>query len=144
MFNPDFKNKKVNYEIINASVIFITAISIISAAYQLFQTIFNIIIFIQYNSLDIYIMVSILVTALITFISFKGLADELDNIFIKLSNSIIEKDKKIKELEDKLVKNNINMSKLEHENMEISKLLDENIDNLIINLTIEDNSKTKK
>jgi hypothetical protein len=89
-------------------------------------------------------MVSIVVTALIIFMTFKGLADELNNIFIKLNDSIIEKDKKIKELEEKLVTNNIKIYKLEHENMEISKLLDENIDNLIINLSIEDNSKTKK
>ena len=89
-------------------------------------------------------MVSILVTALIIFITFKGLADELNNIFIKLNDSIIEKDKKIKELEEKLVTNNIKIGKLERENMEISELLDENIDNLIINLSIEDNSKTKK
>ena len=144
MFNPDFKNEKVNYEMTNVSVICITAIFIIHVAYQLFQTIFKIIIIIQYKSLDIYIMVSILVTALIIFITFKGLADELNNIFIKLNDSIIEKDKKIKELEEKLVTNNIKIGKLERENMEISELLDENIDNLIINLSIEDNSKTKK
>ena len=89
-------------------------------------------------------MVSLLVTAFIIFMSFKGLADELNKIFIKLNDSIIEKDKKIKELEEKLVTNNIKIGKLERENMEISKLLDENIDNLIINLSIEDNSKTKK
>ena len=144
MFNPDFKNEKVNYEMTNVSVICITAIFIIHVAYQLFQTIFKIIIIIQYKSLDIYIMVSILVTALIIFITFKGLADELNNIFIKLNDSIIEKNKKIKELEEKLVTNNIKIGKLERENMEISELLDENIDNLIINLSIEDNSKTKK
>ena len=144
MFNPDFKNEKVNYEMTNVSFICITAIFIIHVAYQLFQTIFKIIIIIQYKSLDIYIMVSILVTALIIFITFKGLADELNNIFIKLNDSIIEKNKKIKELEEKLVTNNIKIGKLERENMEISELLDENIDNLIINLSIEDNSKTKK
>lgn len=144
MFNPDFKNTKVNYEMTNVSVICITAIFIIHVAYQLFQTIFKIIIIIQYKSLDIYIMVSIVVTALIIFMTFKGLADELNNIFIKLNDSIIEKNKKIKELEEKLVTNNIKIGKLERENMEISELLDENIDNLIINLSIEDNSKTKK
>ena len=144
MFNPDFKNEKVNYEMTNVIVICITAIFIIHVAYQLFQTIFKIIIIIQYKSLDIYIMVSIVVTALIIFMTFKGLADELNNIFIKLNDSIIEKDKKIKELEEKLVTNNIKIGKLERENMEISELLDENIDNLIINLSIEDNSKTKK
>ena len=144
MFNPDFKNEKVNYEMTNVIVICITAIFIIHAAYQLFQTIFKIIIIIQYKSLDIYIMVSIVVTALIIFMTFKGLADELNNIFIKLNDSIIEKNKKIKELEEKLVTNNIKIGKLERENMEISELLDENIDNLIINLSIEDNSKTKK
>jgi hypothetical protein len=144
MFNPDFKNEKVNYEMTNVSVICITAIFIICLTYQLFQTIFKNIIIIEYKWLDIYIMVSIVVTALIIFMTFKGLADELNNIFIKLNDSIIEKDKKIKELEEKLVTNNIKIYKLEHENMEISKLLDENIDNLIINLSIEDNSKTKK
>jgi hypothetical protein len=144
MFNPDFKNEKVNYEMTNVSVIFITAFSIIYAAYQLFQTIFKIIIIIQYKWLDIYIMVSLLVTAFMIFTAFKGLADELNNIFVKLNDSIIEKDKKIKELEGKLVTNNIQIGKLERENIEISNLLDENIDNLIINLSIEDNSKTKK
>ena len=113
MFNPDFKNEKVNYEMTNVSVICITAIFIIHVAYKLFQTIFKIIIIIQYKSLDIYIMVSIVVTALIIFMTFKGLADELNNIFIKLNDSIIEKDKKIKELEEKLVTNNIKIGKLE-------------------------------
>lgn len=148
MFNPDFKNNKVNYEIINASVICITAISIICAVYQLsivIKTIFKNIIIIEYKSLDISIMVSLLVTtAFIIFMAFKGLADELNKIFIKLNDSIIEKDKKIKELEEKVVQNNIKISKLEHENMEISTLLYENIDNLMISLSIEDNSETKK
>ena len=36
MFNPDFKNEKVNYEMTNVIVICITAIFIIHAAYQLF------------------------------------------------------------------------------------------------------------
>jgi hypothetical protein len=144
MFNPDFKNTKVSYEMTNASVICITAIFIIHVAYQLFQTIFKNIIIIQYKWLDIYIMVSLLVTAFMIFTAFKGLADELNNIFVKLNDNIIEKDKKIKELEEKLLTNNIKIGKLERENMEISKLLDENIDNLIINLSIEDNSKTKK
>ena len=79
-------------------------------------------------------MVSLLVTAFVIFISFKGLADELDNIFIKLNNRIIEKDKKIKELEEKLV---TKMSKLEDENMN-------NLTNFIVNLNIEDNGNKCK
>ena len=140
MFNPDFKNEKVNYEMINVSVICVTALFITCATYKLcvvIKTIFwNIIIF-EYKLLDIPIMVSLLVTACIIFMTFKGLADELNNIFVKLNDSIIEKDKKIKELEEKLVTNNIKISKLQNENTEISKLLDENIDNLIINLSIK-------
>ncbi len=127
MFNPDFKNNKVNYEMTNVSVICITAIFIICAIYQLsitIKTIFKNIIIIEYKSLDIYIMVSLLVTAFIIFMVFKGLADELNNIFVKLNNSIIEKNVTIKELEEKLVT--------------ISKLEDENINNLVINLNIEE------
>lgn len=151
MFNPDFKNEKVNYEMIHTSIKSLTCIIMFFGIYATYKflsivikIIFKNIIIIEYKWLDIYIMVSIVVTALIIFITFKGLADELNNIFIKLNDSIIEKDKKIKELEEKVVTNNIKIGKLEHENMEISKLLDENIDNLIINLSIEDNSKTKK
>jgi len=144
MFNPDFKNEKVNYEMMNVSVIGITTICVICASYQ-FSIVINImfknIIIFGYKWLDIYIMVSLLVTAFIIFTAFKGLADELNNIFVKLNDSIIEKDKKIKELEDKLVTNNIKISKLQNENREISKLLDENIDNLMISLSIEENVK---
>jgi predicted PurR-regulated permease PerM len=130
MFNPDFKNNKVNYEMTNASVICITAIFIICATYQLsitIKTIFKNIIIIEYKSLDIYIMVSLLVTAFIIFMVFKGLADELNDIFVKLNNSIIEKNLTIKELEEKLV----TISKLEDENIN-------NLTNLVINLNIEE------
>jgi hypothetical protein len=130
MFNPDFKNNKVNYEMTNVSVICITAIFIICAIYQLsitIKTIFKNIIIIEYKSLDIYIMVSLLVTAFIIFMVFKGLADELNNIFVKLNNSIIEKNLTIKELEEKLV----TISKLEDENIN-------NLTNLVINLNIEE------
>jgi hypothetical protein len=144
MFNPDFKNKKVNYEITTVSVISITTIYIICAAYKSFiviKTIFKNITIIEYKLLDISIMVSLLVTAFMIFITFKGLADELNNIFVKLNDSIIDKDNKIKELEEKLITNNIKIGKLEHENMEISTLLYENIDKLMISLSIEENVK---
>jgi predicted PurR-regulated permease PerM len=82
-------------------------------------------------------MVSVLVTAFIIFISFKGLADELNEIFIKLNNSIIEKNEKIKELEKKLLTNNIKMSKLDDENIK-------NLTNFVVNLNIEDNGNRCK
>jgi hypothetical protein len=135
MFNPDFKNKKVNYEMIQASIKSLTFIIILFCIYatcNVIKTIIWNIIIIEYKSLDIYIMVSLLVTtALIIFISFKGLADDLNTIFIKLNDIIIEKDKKIKELEEKLVTNNIQTSKLQDENIN-------NLTNLFKNLNIEE------
>ena len=141
MFNPDLKNNQM----IHASVKNLTCIIIFFSIYAtckllsiVIETIFWNIKNFEYKSLDISIMVSLLVTAFVIFISFKGLADELDNIFIKLNNNIIEKDKKIKELQEKLVTNNIKMSKLEDENIN-------NLTNFIVNLNIEDNgSRCKK
>ena len=137
MFNPDLKNNQM----IHASVKNFTCIIIFFGIYAtcklvsiLIETIFWNIKNFEYKSLDISIMVSLLVTAFVIFISFKGLADELDNIFIKLNNNIIEKDKKIKELEEKLV---TKMSKLEDETMN-------NLTNFIVNLNIEDNGNRCK
>ena len=140
MFNPDLKNNKM----IHTSVKNLTCIIIFFGIYAtcklvsiVIEKIFGNIKNFEYKSLDISIMVSLLVTAFVIFISFKGLADELDNIFIKLNNNIIEKDKKIKELEEKLVTKNIKMSKLEDENMN-------NLTNFIVNLNIEDNGSRCK
>ena len=137
MFNPDLKNNKM----IHTSVKNLTCIIMFFGIYAtcklvsiVIETIFGNIKNFEYKSLDIYIMVSLLVTAFVIFISFKGLADELDNIFIKLNNRIIEKDKKIKELEEKLV---TKMSKLEDENIN-------NLTNFIVNLNIEDNGSRCK
>ena len=137
MFNPDLKNNKM----IHTSVKNLTCIIIFFSIYAIckllsivIETIFWNIKNFEYKSLDISIMVSLLVTAFVIFISFKGLADELDNIFIKLNNRIIEKDKKIKELEEKLV---TKMSKLEDENIN-------NLTNFIVNLNIEDNGNKCK
>ena len=137
MFNPDFKNKKVNYEIIQA-ITFIIILFCIYATCNVIETIIRNIIIIEFKLFDIYIMV-IPTTALIIFMAFKGLADELNKNFIKFNNSIIEKDKKIKELEEKLLTNNIQTSKLQDENIN-------NLTNLVINLNIEDDGryKTKK
>ena len=135
MFNPDFKNKKVNYEMIQASIKSLTFIIILFCIYAtciVIETIIRNIIIIEFKLFDIYIMVSLLLTtALIIFMAFKGLADELNTIFIKLNDSIIEKDKKIKELEEKLLTNNIQTSKLQDENIN-------NLTNLVINLNIEE------
>jgi predicted PurR-regulated permease PerM len=84
---------------------------------------------IKYELLDISIMVSLLLTAFIIFMAFKGLSDELNTIFIKLNDSIIEKNAKIKELEEKLVTNN---TKNQDETIN-------NLTNLVINLNIEEN-----
>jgi hypothetical protein len=140
MFNPDFKNENVNYEMIHASVksltCIITLFSIFATcklSYIVIETIFwNIIIF-EYKWLNMFIMVSLLVTAFIIFMAFKGLADELNTIFIKLNDSIIEKNIKIKELEEKLVTNNI---KIQDENIN-------NLTNLLINLNIEEKENKK-
>ena len=144
MFNPELSNNQVNYKMIHAIIKNLTCIIIFFGIYAtckllsiVIETIFWNIKNFEYKSLDISIMVSLLVTAFVIFISFKGLADELDNIFIKLNNNIIEKDKKIKELEEKLVTKNIKMSKLEDENMN-------NLTNFIVNLNIEDNGSRCK
>jgi hypothetical protein len=133
MFNPDFKNKKVNYEIIKA-ITFIIILFCIYATCIVIETIIRNIIIIEFKLYDIYIMV--ITTALIIFMAFKGLADELNTIFIKLNDSIIEKDKKIKELEEKLLTNNIQTSKLQDENIN-------NLTNLVINLNIEESVTTE-
>jgi len=140
MFNPDLKNNQM----IHASVKNLTCIIIFFGIYAIckllsivIETIFWNIKNFEYKSLDISIMVSLLVTAFVIFILFKGLADELDNIFIKLNNNIIEKDKKIKELEEKLVTKNIKMSKLEDENIN-------NLTNFVVNLNIEDSGSRCK
>jgi hypothetical protein len=136
MFNPDFKNKKVNYEMIHASIksiICIITLFSICATCKLsclvIETIFWNMRIIKYELLDISIMVSLLLTAFIIFMAFKGLSDELNTIFIKLNDSIIEKNAKIKELEEKLVTNN---TKNQDETIN-------NLTNLVINLNIEEN-----
>jgi hypothetical protein len=134
MINPDFKNKKVNYEIIQA-ITFIIILFCIYATCIVIETIIRNIIIIEFKLFDIYIMV--ITTALIIFMAFKGLADELNTIFIKLNDSIIEKDKKIKELEEKLLTNNIQTSKLQDENIN-------NLTNLVINLNIEESVTTER
>lgn len=134
MFNPDLTNDNVNYGMIHASIKSLTCIIMFFNIYKIFKLLSNVIKIIfwnitifEYKLLDISIMVSLLVTAFIIFMSFKGLADELNKIFIKLNDSIIEKNAKIKELEEKLVK----ISKLEDENIN-------NLTNLVINLNIEE------
>ena len=138
MFNPDLTNNNVNYKMIHTSIKSLTCIIMFFGIYATFKLLSNVIKIIfwnitifEYKLLDISIMVSLLVTAFIIFMSFKGLADELNKIFIKLNDSIIEKNAKIKELEEKLVTNNIKISKLEDENIN-------NLTNLVINLNIEE------
>jgi hypothetical protein len=144
MFNPELSNNQVNYKMIHAIIKNLTCIIIFFGIYAtckllsiVIETIFWNIKNFEYKSLNISIMVSVLVTAFIIFISFKGLADELNKIFIKLNNSIIEKNEKIKELEKKLLTNNIKMSYLEDENIN-------NLTNFVVNLNIEDNGNRCK